>query len=178
MSYSFSRRMIFGWTLSVVCSAFMARAFAHEMSIGDIVIEHPYATPTPPGLKTGGGYFKAIKNKGTQADQLISAKSPVAASVEMHQMSMEGDIMRMKEVSAIEIPAKGQVELRHGGHASYHLMLIGLKAPLKDGDRFPLTLKFKNAGEKEVMVWVQTPKTMQADPQHAGQAGHAGHTGN
>jgi copper(I)-binding protein len=178
MFASFFRRLAVGLTLSVACISLMTQASAHEMSIGDIVIEHPYATPTPPGLKTGGGYFKAIKNKGDQSDQLISVKTPVAASVEMHQMSMEGDIMRMKEVSAIEIPAKGQVELRHGGHASYHLMLFGLKAPLKDGDRFPLTLKFKRAGEKEVMVWVQTPKTMQADPQHTGHAGHAGHTGN
>lgn len=172
MSYSFTHRIALGLALAVASYATPSAAFAHEVSVGDIVIEHPYATPTPPGLKNGGGFFKAIKNNGTKPDQLISAKTPVAASVELHQMSMEGDIMRMKEVPAIDIPAKGQVELRHGGHASYHLMLMGLKAPLKDGDRFPLTLKFKNAGEKEVMFWVQTPKAMQADTQHSSHTGH------
>jgi periplasmic copper chaperone A len=81
---------------------------------------------------------------------------------------MDGGIMRMREVSAIEIPAKGEVELRQGGVATYHLMLMGLKAPLKEGDRFALTLVFKKAGEKEVMMSVQSPKTSTADPQHQG----------
>ena len=174
MNTSFKRRTALAMTFglaSLLCTL-SSTAWAHDVKVGDVVIDHPYATPTPPGLKNGGGYFKALKNTGNKAEQLIGAKTPVAASVELHQMSMEGDIMRMKEVSFIEIPAKGQVELRHGGHASYHLMLMGLKAPLKDGDRFPLTLKFKNAGEKEVMVWVQTPKATKEDPQHAGHTGH------
>lgn len=175
MSYSMTRRFALVLSISLTGLALSTPAYSHDFSIGDLVIEHPYATPTPPGLKNGGAYFKAIKNNGAKPDELIGAKTPAAASVELHQMSMDGDIMRMKEVSAIEIPAKGQIELKRGGHTTYHLMLLGLKAPLKDGDRFPITLKFKHAGEKEVMAWVQTPKTMQSDSQHPGQTGHAGH---
>ena len=160
------------WGCATLALSLPTAILAHDVKVGDIVIDHPYATPTPAGLKTGAGYFKAIKNTGSKPEQLLGAKTPVAASVEMHQMSMDKDIMRMREVSVIEIPANGQIELRHGGLASYHLMLMGLKAPLKDGDRFPLTLKFKNAGEKEVMVWVQTPKATKEDPQHSSHTGH------
>ncbi len=141
---------------------------AHDFKVGDLVIDHPYATPSLAGRNIGGGFIKAIKNNGDTPDQLIAARTSAAASVELHQMSMDGGIMRMREVSAIEIPAKGQVELRHGGVATYHLMLMGLKAPLKDGDRFALTLVFKKAGEKEVMMSVQSPKASAADPQHKG----------
>lgn len=143
-------------------------ALAHDVKVGNLVIDHPYSKPTPPGATVGGGYIKALINKGDNDEQLTGARTPVAASVEIHQMTMQGDIMRMKEVSAITIPAKGKIELRHGGNATYHLMLMGLKAPLKDGDRFPITLIFKHAGEKEVSMWVQQPKDTQNDPAHKG----------
>ena len=73
-------------------------------------------------------------------------------------MQMEGDVMRMREVSAIELPAKSNLQLGHASTDGYHLMLEGLKAPLKDGDSFPLTLRFERAGEKTVQIHVQTPR--------------------
>jgi len=77
-------------------------------------------------------------------------------------MKMEGDVMRMRQVDAIEVPVGQTVELKPGG---YHLMFIGLKAPLKVGERFPMTLKFEKAGEVKVEVVVQAPGAA-AEPQH------------
>jgi hypothetical protein len=131
---------------------------AHGVKAGDLAIDHPYATPTRPGMTTGAVYFRAIRNDGTEPDRLLSARTPVAASVELHRMEMDGDVMRMRAVSAIELPAKTEVRLRHSMANGHHLMLLGLKAPMKDGDRFAVTLSFQRAGEREVMVWVQTPR--------------------
>ena len=138
---------------------------AHGVKAGDLTIDHPYATPTRPGLTTGAVYFRAIQNKGSEPDRLLSARTPAASTVELHRMEMDGDVMRMRAVPAIELPAKTEVRLRHGTPNGYHLMLLGLKAPLTDGGRFPMTLTFQRAGEREVMVWVQTPRDG-AVPEH------------
>ena len=63
------------------------------------------------------------------------------------------NVMRMRAIDSIKLPPKAEMQLRHGG--VYHLMLIDLKAPPNNGDRFPMTLRFEKAGEREVMVWVQ-----------------------
>jgi copper(I)-binding protein len=150
-----------------MAASLFSNAWAHGVKAGDLAIDHPYATPTRPGLTTGAVYFRAIKNNGTEPDRLLSARSPAAATVELHRMEMEGDVMRMRAVSAIELPAKTEVRLRHGTANGHHLMLQGLKAPLKDGDRFPVTLTFQRAGEREVVVWVQTPRAATGDAAHA-----------
>jgi copper(I)-binding protein len=110
-------------------------------------------------------YFKGLRNRGGQADRLIAAKSAVAERVELHQMQMDGQVMRMREVPAIELPARTEVNLRHGSAGTHHLMLQGLKQPLKDGDRFDLELVFEKAGTRRVNVWVQTPRA--GTPAHA-----------
>lgn len=126
---------------------------AHSFKVGSIDIDHPNARPTNPGQQVGAGYLK-LTNQGA-ADRLISATSPGSASVELHSMSMEGDVMKMRQVEAIDLPAGQTVELKPGG---YHLMLMGLKAPLKAGDKLPLKLKFEKAGEVVVTVNVESPK--------------------
>ena len=128
-------------------------AAAHSFKVGDIDIGHPYTRPTREGQQVGGGYLK-LANKGA-ADRLVSAASPAAESVEIHSMSMEGDVMKMRQVEAIELPSGATVKLQPGG---YHLMLMGLKAPLTAGDRISLTLKFEKAGEVVVTVNVEVPK--------------------
>jgi periplasmic copper chaperone A len=130
---------------------------AHDFKLGPLRIDHPYATPTPSGATTGAAYLRGIRNTGDQADRLIGASSPVARTVEIHRSVIDAqNVMRMRAIEGIELPPKAEVLLRHGGE--YHLMLIGLQQPLKDGDRFPMTLRFEKAGEREVMVWVQTPR--------------------
>ena len=139
-------------------------AQAHDFSAGDLVIDHPYAPPTPAGARTGAVYFRSIRNSGHDVDRLLGAHTPVAASVEIHRSKMDGNVMQMRAIDALDLPAGADVKLRHGGNL--HVMLIDLKAPLRDGDRFPITLRFEHAGEKEVMVWVQQPKATDAGHQH------------
>jgi copper(I)-binding protein len=136
-------------------------AAAHGFKIGAIDIGHPYARPTNPGQQVGAGYLK-LANQGA-ADRLMSATSPVAASVEMHTMTMEGDVMKMRQVDGIDVPAGQTVELKPGG---FHLMLMGLKAPLRAGDKLALTLKFEKAGEIVVTVNVENPKDSGAAAEH------------
>lgn len=125
---------------------------ACAQSKGDLQIEKPWARATVPGAAVGGGYL-VIRNKASAADRLISATSPASARVEIHEMSMEKDVMRMREVKSIAVPAKGAVELKPGG---YHLMLIELKAPLKQGDKVPVTLRFEKAGEVRAELEVES----------------------
>jgi copper(I)-binding protein len=141
-------------------------AHAHGSSAGDIRIDHPYATPTRPGLSTGAVYFRALRNEGGVEDRLVSAQTPAARRVELHRMQMDGAVMRMREVESILLPTGSGPSFRHGQSDAYHLMLINLKAPLKEGDQFPVWLRFENAGEKEVTVWVQRPKGASSDHHH------------
>lgn len=158
------RKTGFGWgfigggLLMGFLALSLSHAHAHDFKQGDLVIDHPYATPSLAGMRNGSVYFKGLRNRGGQADRLIAAKSAVAERVELHQMQMDGQVMRMREVPAIELPARTEVNLRHGGAGTHHLMLQGLKEPLKDCDRFDLELVFEKAGIRRVNVWVQTPR--------------------
>ena len=145
-------KLILSTTALTFAGAF---AHAHSFKFGDIDIGHPYARVTAAGQPTGGGYL-SLDNKGRD-DKLLSATAAVSASVELHSMSMEGDVMRMRQVDGIALPTGKKVELKPGG---FHLMFVGLKAPLKAGDKFPMTLKFEKAGEVEVIVNVETPKAV------------------
>lgn len=137
--------------------------FAHEFTLGNLAIGHPFARPTAPAQSAGGGYLKLV-NRGAEPDRLVgvSAAPAIADRVEMHSMTMDGDVMRMREVAGIDLPAGQTVELRPGG---LHLMLIGLKAPLTAGQRFPVKLSFRQAGEISVDIHVELPRTVEA-PAH------------
>jgi copper(I)-binding protein len=154
--------------LLVACAVFLPATLvqAHSFTVGEIKIDHPYAPPTPGGVKNGAVYFRAIENSGKKPDRLLSARAQVAERVELHRMQMDGAVMRMREVEAILLPTGPGPSFRHGQSDAYHLMLINLKAPLKEGDRFPVWLRFENAGEKEVTVWVQKPKGASSDHHH------------
>lgn len=133
-------------------------ARANDYKVGELSIELPFANATPVGSKNGAAYFKSISNTGQLPDRLLSAKSSVAASTELHTMRMDGNIMRMREVVSIELPASGKTLFGQGTDHGYHIMLMGLREPLKDGDSFKLNLKFEKAGEIEVVVQVQKGK--------------------
>ena len=142
--------------LGALSFALGGHAAAHDYTAGPLVIDHPYAVPTPPGSLHGAAYLRSVRNTGAAADRLIGATTPVARQVEIHRMTLDGDVMRMRSLPAIDIPAGKRIELKHGGE--FHLMLMNLSAPLKEGDSFPLTLRFERAGEKEVSVQVQKPR--------------------
>ena len=160
--------------LALAMALALPLAHAHDVRAGDLRIDHPYATPTRPGLGTGAVYFRGIRNTGQEGDRLLSASTPAAARVEIHRMQMDGEVMRMRAVPALVLPPGATVALRHGTADGHHLMLLDLKAPLKDGDRFPVRLNFERAGEHEVMVWVQTPREQARQGAQAG-TGHDRH---
>ncbi|HZF81803.1 MAG TPA: copper chaperone PCu(A)C [Rubrivivax sp.] len=112
-------------------------------------VESAWARPTVAGQSAGGAYLKITG--GALADRLLSASSPVAQHAELHTMTMEGDIMRMRSIDAVAVPPGQTVELKPGG---MHLMFVGLAQPLKSGSRFPLTLRFEKAGAITVQVKV------------------------
>ena len=131
-----------------------------EIKLGSLKIEDAKARATVPAQKMSGGFMK-IENKGG-ADKLLAASSSVSKTMELHAMSMEGNVMKMREIKAIEIPANGKVELKSGG---LHLMFIDLKEQLKPGSTIKVKLKFEKAGEVEV------PFKVMGHPAH-GEPGH------
>jgi len=126
-------------------------SLAHDYTLGTLKIDRLYARPTPPGARTGGVYL-TIRNAGQARDQLVAAKSAAAQSVEIHSMQMEGNLMKMRAVRALDIPAGGEVTLGSGG---YHVMLVGLSRPLAVGDEVPVTLTFAKAGSIDVLATVE-----------------------
>ncbi len=132
-------------------------AGARDSSVGDIRIGHPYAVPSVPGSTTGAAYFADLENSGKAADTLLRISTPMAGRVELHTMSVDAQgVMRMREIDGIALAPGAAVKMRPG--MGTHLMLIGLKQPLKEGTAFPMTLEFAKAGKIEVKVIVQVPK--------------------
>ena len=112
-------------------------------ALAQITIADAWSRATAPGAKIAAGYM-TIRNASRTPDKLMSASSPAADKVQTHVTVKDGDIFRMREVKGYDIPAGGAFELKPGGA---HLMLVNIKAPLKEGDKVPLTLRFERAGE-------------------------------
>ena len=125
-------------------------AAAHEFTREGVTVAHPWARATPGGAKVGGAYLE-IKAAG-KGDRLIAAHSPVAGKAEIHNHIMDGGIARMRRVEVITIAGGKSVVLEPSG---YHVMLVDLKQPLKEGDLIKLTLVFERAGEIEVDATVE-----------------------
>jgi copper(I)-binding protein len=117
-------------------------ALAQQFKAGEIVVEQPWTRATPKGAEVAAGY-SVIHNDGAGADKLIGGSAEFAGSVEIHQMTMEGGVMRMRQVDGIEIPPKQAVALKPNG---YHLMFHGLKQQLVAGQTLKATLNFERAG--------------------------------
>ncbi|SDM27850.1 hypothetical protein SAMN05661010_03829 [Modicisalibacter muralis] len=138
--------------LSLLAALLLAPAAqAHEVNDNGVRIAHPFATPTPPGAPSGAAYLD-ISAEGDSVS-LVGASSPISEAVEIHAMSMDNGIMRMRRLESLDVSPGVTVKMRPGGGA--HFMLIGLKDALKVGDKFPLTLEFANRGSLEVEVRVQ-----------------------
>lgn len=145
-------------TLTAALLGFSATAVvAHDYKLGSLEIAHPHARATPPNAPVSGGYM-VIRNTGDEADRLIGGQAGFAKKVEIHEMSMENDVMKMRELlGGLEIPAGGEVELKPGG---FHVMFIGLDGQLKDGETRPVTLIFEKAGSIDVDFNVETIQRM------------------
>ena len=138
--------------LAALVAVLALPALALDYKLGAIEIVQPWTRATPPTAESGGGYL-VLKNTGTTPDRLIAVKSPAADKVEIHEMKMDGNIMRMREVEkGIEIPPGATVELKPGG---FHVMFMGLRAPFAKDAKVPLTLVFEKAGSIDVDLMVQ-----------------------
>ena len=144
-----------------------AQGSAAETRAGGIVITQPWSRAAMRG--GSGAAFLTLRNTGTAADRLLAATTPAAGRVELHSMVRDGDVMRMREQPAIDLPPGQEVVLRPGG---LHIMMLGLAQPLDRGATLPLTLRFERAGEVTVQVAVQAAGAA-GMPAMGGAHGHA-----
>jgi copper(I)-binding protein len=129
-----------------------APALAEEIKAGDLVITQGWARATPGGAKVGGGYL-TIENKGSAPDRLIGGSADIADKVQVHEMAVNNGVMTMRPLDKGLVIEPGKiVKLAPGG---YHLMMLDLKSPLKQGDKVPVTLEFEKAGKVKLSLDVQ-----------------------
>ena len=136
-----------GFFLVAVLSA---PASAQHYTQGDVSVHRPWSRELPPVAPNGAAYFQ-VENGGSESVRIVGASSPVADRAELHTHEMDGGVMKMRHVRAVEVPAKGTASFAPGG---LHVMLIGLKKPLVAGESFPLILEFDMAGTIDLTVEV------------------------
>jgi periplasmic copper chaperone A len=137
---------------AMVSCLLAAPARAEEVKAGDLVISQAWSRATPGGAKTGGG-FLTIENKGSAPDRLVAVSGDFAGKIELHEMAVKNGVMTMRPVeNGLTIEPSKTVALAPGG---YHLMMLDLKTPLKQGDKLPVTLQFEKAGTVAVTLDVQ-----------------------
>jgi len=145
-------------------------AFAHEYKAASLEIKHPWARATPKGATVAGGYMKIV-NTGTTPDRLVGGSVEAANKFEIHEMSMEGTVMKMRQLpNGLEIKPGQTVELKPG---SYHLMFVDLKQPFEKDQRVKGTLTFEKAGTINVEFAVEAIGASPPSGGHGG--GHHGH---
>jgi copper(I)-binding protein len=137
-------------------------AHAAHATQSAISVVDPYVRLVPPAAEATGA-FMVLRNDSDASRRLLRADSPAAKTVELHKHIDDNGVMRMRKVDAIDIPAQGETTLKPG---SYHVMLIGLKAPLQEGDRLPLTLNFDDGSQQKIEATVRSIATTLA-PEHA-----------
>lgn len=142
--------------------------------LGALTIAGAFSRATLPGAPVAGGFF-SVTNDGALDDRLTAAASAVAGRVEIHEMAMVGDVMRMRELpEGLVIPAGGTVALEPGG---YHVMLMELKAPLVEGETVELVLTFEAAGEIAIPLEIRAPNARGAGHGQHGAPSMQGHDG-
>ena len=132
---------------SALVLALVGSAYAHDFKVGALVIDHPWSRATPKGATVAGGYMK-ITNTGTTPDRLTGGTTDAARKFEIHEMKMEGSVMKMRELSdGVVIPPGATVEFKPG---SYHIMMTTLARPFAQGDRVKASLTFEKAGKVDI----------------------------
>jgi copper(I)-binding protein len=145
-----------------------APARGDEVKAGDLVISQAWSRATPGGAKIGAGYL-TIENKGSAMDRLVGVSADIAGKIEVHEMASHDGVMKMRPIEkGLTIDPGKTVKLAPGG---YHLMMMDLKSPLKQGDKVPLTLEFEKAGKVQVTLDVQAVGA----PGPGGSASSGGH---
>jgi len=137
--------------VALVATAAIAGAARADVRAGSIKVSDAWSRPTAAGMPMGVAYF-VVRNDGTTDDAIVSASTPAAARVEIHQTTVADGMARMRPLKEIVVPARGTVAVAPGG---IHLMLVDLAAPLAAGTRVPLFLQFRNAGRVEIRLAVE-----------------------
>jgi len=161
-------------TLALLCAlAIPAMTLpVSAQQVGDIKIEKPWSRATPGNSKIGAGYL-TVTNTGIAPDTLVSATTSASDHVEIHEMAMKDGVMTMRPMAkGVTIAPGKSVNFAPGG---FHMMLMGLKAPLKQGDKVPLTLTFAKAGKVDVTLDVQGIGAQAPGKQAPAGAAPAGH---
>ena len=141
------------------------QAMAQTVEIGALKISGAWTKAMLPGQPVGGGYLM-VENTGAEPDKLVSVSSSVSPDVQIHEMKMEGDVMKMRRLAeGLEIPAGGKVELKPGG---FHLMFMTVPEPFKEGGTVKVTLRFEKAGEVEVSLPVAAADAKGPGQMHGG----------
>lgn len=152
--------------LAVVLTLSAAPAWA-----ADITVTEAWSRASAGKARAGAGFMQ-ITNSGAEDDRLVAASAPVSPAAELHTHIRDGDVMRMRQVEAIDVPAGQTVTLQPGG---LHIMFLPLNEPLRQGQTFDVTLTFEKAGAMSVPVTVQGAGAMSAGggmPQNRGGHGH------
>lgn len=158
------------WAALLAATVMAAPAFADGYTVGTLTIEGPWTRATPTGAKVAGG-FMTIRNTGNESDVLVGGSSPIAGRIEIHEMSIDGGMMRMRELpKGLEIKPGQSVELKPG---SYHIMFMDLKESIKAGERINGTLVFQKAGPVNVHYKVEAMGSRGSTPA----SGHSPSTG-
>ncbi|MBB5321450.1 copper chaperone PCu(A)C [Marinobacter oulmenensis] len=148
-------------------------AWSHDYHMADLMIDHPWSRPTPPGTPMGVGYM-AITNNADSKATLVGASSPRAGHVSLHQTIMDDGVMRMQPLdNGLEIAPGQTVKLEPNG---YHLMLEKLASPLKAGERVPVTLRFRKRDPINIELSVQSLDDAPGMMKENGAMGHSGHS--
>jgi len=134
----------------------------------DITVQQAYIRSSAPGAPTGAAFMR-LSNTGPTPLSLDGARTERAAASELHNHVSDNGVLRMRRVETIEVPAGGSVELEPGG---YHLMLMGLQRPLREGETVPVTLHFSDGSEQRLQLPVQRNAPASTGAQHPHGVGH------
>lgn len=141
-----------------------------DITQGDLTLSHAFTRAMPPNAPVAGGYL-SIANAGAEDDRLVAASSDRAKEVQIHEMTMDGSVMKMRELpDGLPLPAGETVELKPGG---YHLMFMGVTDPFAEGQAVSVTLTFEKAGAVTLELPVTAMRAKAADDIDTG--GHSGH---
>ena len=154
------------FTTPLLIAATLLAGAAQAQSTAPVAVDGAWARASVPGQKASGAFMRLT---APEATRLVRVESPVAGVAEVHEMKMEGDVMKMRALPGLGLPAGKAVELKPGG---YHVMLMDLKAPLVKGTNVPLTLVFQDTKGIESQQEVQLPVAATAP---GAQAGHVTH---
>lgn len=148
----------------VAVAAMLAASAGSAFAQANVSVKDAWVRATVPQQKATGAFMQL---QASADSKFVSASSPLTPTVEVHEMAMQGDVMRMRQVQSVELPAGKLVELKPGG---YHIMLLNLKAQVKEGDTVPFTLVFEGKDGKRETVDIKAPvKALNntAKPAHA-----------